>query len=150
MSGRMAAWRSLSRRDQRALIALACALPVVELSLRLRGMQRTASWLQRLLRPGSIHAPSAPELQGAERLAQLAAIAGPRVPVAARCLSQALLIQALLRRRGLDAQLQLGVRQGMQPLDAHAWVQLAGQALAQPSLQHRPLQRPTGSPAARH
>lgn len=147
MSGRVTAWRSLSRADRRALVGLACVLPVVEVSLRLLGVRRTSSWLTRLLRPGAFHAPSTPEMQRAERLAQLAAIAGPRVPVEAHCLSQSLLLQALLRRRGLDAQLQVGVRKGTQGLDAHAWVQLEGHALAQPSLLHSPLQRSARSRA---
>ncbi|HEX7374514.1 MAG TPA: lasso peptide biosynthesis B2 protein [Steroidobacteraceae bacterium] len=144
----MAAWRSLSGADRRSLAALACALPIVELSLRLLGARRTAAWLTRLLRPGGFHAPTAIELQQAERLARLAAIAGPRVPVAAHCLSQSLLVQALLRRRGLEAEVQVGVRKNPQGLDAHAWVQLAGRALAQTSLQHLPLQASSRGPTA--
>jgi hypothetical protein len=97
-----------------------------------------------------MHPPAAAELRQAERLAHLAAIAGRRGIVQARCLSQAMLVRALLRRRGLDAVLQVGVRKDRGQFDAHAWVELEGHTLAQAPVQHLPLQsRPQGSAALR-
>ena len=110
MPGRLAAWRALSGADQRRLLGLACGLPVVETSLQCIGAQRTASWLSRAIKPRAIHPPAAAELQQADRLAYLVAIAGRRGILQARCLSQAMLLRALLRRRGLDAVLQVGIR----------------------------------------
>jgi hypothetical protein len=150
MPGRLAAWRALTGTDQRRLLGLACGLPVVELSLRRLGARRTASWLSRAIRPRAIHPPDAAELQQADRLAHLAAIAGQRGILVARCLSQAMLVRALLRRRGLDAVLRVGVRKDAGQFDAHAWVELDGHTLAQAPLQHLPLQsRPQGSAALR-
>jgi hypothetical protein len=148
MPGRLAAWRALNGTDQRRLLGLACGLPVVELSLRRLGAQRTASWLSRAIKPRAIHPPAAAELQQADRLAHLAAIAGRRGVLEARCLSQAILVSALLRRRGLDAVLQVGVRKDAGQLDAHAWVELDGHTLAQAPLQHLPLQSRRRSSAA--
>jgi Transglutaminase-like superfamily len=148
MPGRLAAWRALNGTDQRRLLALACGLPVVELSLRCLGARRTASWLSRAIKPGAMHPPAAAERQQAERLAQLAAIAGRRGVLEARCLSQAMLVRAVLRQRGLDAVLQVGVRRDASQFDAHAWVELDGRTLAQMALQHLPLQPPARSPAA--
>ena len=150
MPGRLAAWRALSGADQRRLLGLTCGLPVVETSLRCIGAQRTASWLSRAIPPKAIHPPDAAELQQADRLAQLAAIAGRRGVLQARCLSQAMLVRALLQRRGLDAVLQVGVRKDGGQFDAHAWVELAGHTLAQAPVQHLPLQsRPQSSAALR-
>jgi hypothetical protein len=148
MPGRLAAWRALSGTDQRRLLGLACGLPMVELSLRCLGARRTASWLARAIRPTAIHPPTAADLQQAERLAGLAAIAGRRGPLDAHCLSQALLVRALLRRRGLDAVLQVGVHREAGQFDAHAWVELHSHALAQMDLQHLTLQPPTRRAAA--
>jgi hypothetical protein len=148
MPGRLAAWRALNGTDQRKLLGLACGLPVVELSLRYLGARRTASWLSRAIKPGAIHPPAAAELQQADRLAHLAAIAGRRGILEARCLSQAMLVRAVLRRRGLDAVLQVGVRRDAGQFDAHAWVELDGHTLAQVALQHLPLQSQPRSPAA--
>ena len=47
----------------------------------------------------------------------------------AACLSRSLTLWWLLRRRGIESQLRLGVRKGEQGLDAHAWVELAGQVV---------------------
>jgi hypothetical protein len=138
MSGRLAAWRVLSGADQRRLLGLACGLPLVEFSLRCVGAQRTASWLSRVIAPGATRHATSDGLRDADRLAQLGAIAGRRGIVTARCLSQALLVQALLRRRGLDAVLRVGVLKDDRNFDAHAWLELEGRALAQPSLQHVP------------
>jgi Transglutaminase-like superfamily len=145
MRGRLAAWRALNGTDQRRLLGLACGLPLVELSLRCLGARRTASWLSRAIKPRAIHPTAAAELQQADRLAHLAAIAGRRGILEARCLSQALLVRAVLRRRGLDAVLQVGVRKDSGQFDAHAWVELDGHTLAQVALQHLPLQPPPGT-----
>jgi hypothetical protein len=150
MPGRLAAWRALSGADQRRLLGLVCGLPVVETTLQCIGAQRTASWLSRAIKPKAIHPPAVAELQQADRLAHLAAIAGRRGILQAHCLSQAMLVRALLRRRGLDAVLQVGVRKDSGQFDAHAWVELDGQTLAQAPLQHLPLQsRPRSSAALR-
>jgi hypothetical protein len=148
MPGRLAAWRALSGAERRTLLGLACGLPVVELSLRCVGAQRTASWLSRAIRPAPSHPPTTAELQQADRLAHLVAIAGRRGVLRAPCLSQSLLVRALLRGRGLDAVLRLGVRKDGGELDAHAWIELDGNTLAQAPLQHVPLRPPPRSSAA--
>ena len=49
------------------------------------------------------------------------------------------LVESALRRRGLAAQLRLGTRTSEQRgLNAHAWVELEGVALAQSNLVHTP------------
>lgn len=57
------------------------------------------------------------------------ATAARRIP-AATCLTQALAAQYLLRRRGLEADLRIGVaRAAGEPLEAHAWVESRGQVV---------------------
>lgn len=138
MPGRLDAWRTLSRADKRALLGLVCALPVVELSLRGLGAQRTAAWLSRIVRPGTVHKATGDDFRDADRVAHLAAIAGRRGLLAARCLSQALLVRAMLRRRGLETVLRVGVLKDDRRFDAHAWLELEGRALAQSTLPHVP------------
>jgi hypothetical protein len=148
MPGRLSAWRALNGTDQRRLLGLACGLPVVELSLRRLGARRTASWLSWVIRPEPVQPATPAELEQAARLAYLVAIAGRRGILSARCLSQGLLVRALLRRRGLDAVLQVGVRKDAGQFDAHAWIELDGHTLAQAPLQHLPLQSRRRSSAA--
>ena len=79
-----------------------------------------------------------PALEHAERVAKLANIAGRRGVLHATCLPQALLVQWWLRRQGWDAKLKLGTRKQDGHFDAHAWVELDKQALAQKDLEHVP------------
>jgi len=82
-------------------------MPLVQLSLRVRGFTRTAGMLashsQR--RAGPADPPDAPP-----------------------CLGRSLVLWFLLRRRGIDAELVIGAgtpRGGELP--AHAWVEVAGE-----------------------
>jgi hypothetical protein len=111
-------------------LAFVLLLPLVDLSLRGAGLRRT----QRLL--GVDEDAAAPTVTpaaaaSAQRLAQLAAIAGRHGLYANTCLRQALAVQWWLRRRGLPSQLRIGARRNGETLDAHAWVELGGTPLAQ-------------------
>ena len=60
------------------------------------------------------------------RLGRLTRIAGRYVPANGSCLRQSLLVWWLLRRKGVPAELRIGVRK-QEGFAAHAWVELAGQ-----------------------
>ena len=49
-----------------------------------------------------------------------------RVVPGATCLTQALVAQALLERRGLPTRLQIGIRDKGQAMQAHAWLESFG------------------------
>jgi hypothetical protein len=56
------------------------------------------------------------------------------LPRGSRCLTQSLVLLALLARRGVAADLVIAVRPAVDPsLDAHAWVEVAGQPLLAPA-----------------
>ncbi len=131
-------WRQLSGVQKKQLVLLGVALPVTGGLIRMLGFKRTSALFERLGGQRSLHAATPQDLHDAEALAQLANIAGRRGPVQATCLRQAVLLQAWLRHRGLDAQLRIGVQKTAGAVDAHAWVELEGVPLAQPNLSHRP------------
>lgn len=134
-------WWQLPAGDRLTLLALMALQPALSLSLRLRGYKRTLEWVnaRSLHRQPRDATPS--ELVEAERLAQLANIAGRRGPLETTCLRQALAVHGLLRRRGLRPDLKLGVgRLTGQAADMHAWVELDGVPLAQPQLRHSAFQ----------
>lgn len=131
------------------LLVLMALQPMLSLSLRVQGYVRTRRMVEALGRHPAPHAASPGELATAERLAQLANIAGRRGPVATTCLRQALVVHGLLRRRGLQPELKLGVgRRPGQAADMHAWVELDGVPLAQPELRHRAFQAATSANTA--
>lgn len=113
------------------LAALAILLPAVDLHLRQRGLQATQRRLRRLRGNSAPRPTAASDIARAQQLARLAAIAGKRGLYANTCLRQALVVHWWLRRRGLPAELVIGAQPGAGELDAHAWVELQGVALAQ-------------------
>lgn len=109
-------------------------------ALRGFGYVRTRRWLECRSVAAARREPTAAELRDAENLAVLAEVAGRNGPVTATCLRQSLLLYWLLRRRGLDPALKLGVLKEPEAFLAHAWVELGGRALAQETLRHRPFE----------
>ena len=123
-------WWALSRDERRLLVGLVFLLPAIGLALRLLGFTRTT----RLLR-GSAGSTTARAEVGAEsqamavRLGQLVSIASRHGPYAATCLRQSLALSWLLRRRGLPAEVRVGVGKNDGRVLAHAWVELEGKVI---------------------
>jgi hypothetical protein len=94
-------------------------------ALRLLGLKRWQATLARWTRTaarGERTIPSA-AIREAPRLVHAAA---RRIVGADCCLPESLVLWALLRRRGLNPQLRLGVRRCDARLQAHAWVEHEG------------------------
>jgi hypothetical protein len=121
-TSRLRQFASLSRSQQRTLLASAAWMPLFALSLRLLGLARCQSLLYRT--------PMRPRLD-AMPLDQIRAI-GTAVNIAARhafparCLTRSLLLVWLLRRRGVRADLRIGVSTAGGSFRAHAWVECDG------------------------
>ncbi len=130
-------WLELDATERRSLAALMLALPLVGALLRVVGYRSTQRWIERRSPLPIARAPSQREMKRAKRLVQLAEIAGRRGPIVTTCLRQSLLVYWLLRRRGLDPKLRLGVREGGVVLDAHAWLELHGRSLETGNPAHR-------------
>jgi hypothetical protein len=145
MAGRIRGWLALTGSQRASLVAMMLALPSIAAALRLFGYQRTLQWLERV----SSHAGSQPggsgEFAAAQEVANLASIAGRHGAIKATCLRQSMLVYWLLRRRGLDPDIKLGVRKQDGVFDAHAWVELDGIALAQSDLVHQPFEFKQGT-----
>jgi hypothetical protein len=62
----------------------------------------------------------------AQRLGRLVNIASRHGPYSATCLRQSLALWWLLRRRGVTAELRIGVGKEEEQILAHAWVELHG------------------------
>lgn len=146
MTGRRNGWRSLTWSERGQLLLVTAALQLIHAALGLFGYQRTHKWLKRHSRHAAVRAASPADLRMANRLVHLAAIAGRHGPISATCLRQSLLLYWLLRRRGLQPCLRLGVRKQAEALDAHAWVELEGQPLSRTPIQHQAFTLPDREP----
>jgi hypothetical protein len=100
-----------------------CALMLLAVRVRLkaRGFGPSVAWAkaQALRASGPGLAP-----EEVERAAYHVAVAAAFFPGRAVCLEQSLALYLLLRRRGVPAELRIGVQ--VYPFYAHAWVELDG------------------------
>lgn len=130
-------WRQLPADERALALRLLWLLPLIDLSLRSAGFQRSRGWLSRFLPSEGVLLDVSPEsLADAQRLAWLARAVGARSPWRTSCLRQALAVWLLLRRRRLPAELKIGVVRRAPPFQAHAWVELAGVALDPAAAEH--------------
>jgi len=122
MARYLARFRTLSGADQRTLLTAAAWMPLFWLGLRFLSLPRFQARLQRSTVKRDA-AMSLPEIQALGELVNIAArhTLGPR-----SCLTRSLLLGWLLRRRGVESQLRIGVRLTAGVLDAHAWVECDG------------------------
>lgn len=137
MASRLRRWRALPPGERRDSFALFVLQPLVSAALRALGYRRTLALLA-ATSPETLRPSRHPDaLVDAHRLAELAKAVGRHGVIETSCLRQSLAVYWLLRRRGLQPQVKLGVgRVGNAPPDMHAWVELEGEALAQPGLRH--------------
>ena len=112
----------LPAADRRILIKAALLMPAVRLAILLAGLARVMAWID-----SAAVARREGTLQEVRTLARLVNIAATHVPLGATCLTRSVLLRWLLLRRGIDAQLRIGVRLAQGGLEAHAWVEFQGQ-----------------------
>jgi len=105
-------------------LVLQCALilPLTHIGLELLGLKRFFK-LTEGLTSLSRKTPKYPK-EEAHRDAQLFSAVARRFPLRLTCLERSTALCWLLRWRGVDAAVHLGVRKDLQSLDAHAWVQV--------------------------
>ena len=117
-------------RDRWLLGQAAVGLVTVEVLLAGAGFRRCQGALARLPRGRRRTWTDKEACAFATRLARLVALAARRGPTGSACLAQALVLWGLLRRRGIDAELRIGVVKADARLDAHAWVEVRGRAVS--------------------
>ena len=122
-------WNSLSKSDRGLLMSGFCLLPIVAASLKTIGLQRTQSWLV-----GNAPAPMLPVTAqtraNVRRAAQMVATAYRLHPVPSSCLPRTVVLWSLLQRRGIGADVRIGVRYNTQgQFESHAWLEWNGEVL---------------------
>jgi hypothetical protein len=137
MTRLLGSWLALPGADRRLAAGLALAMPIVAMMVSTLGVVRSKAVLDRLSRPEVFRAPDDRDFREAHRLSKISEAVGRRSLLRSTCLRQSLLVYMLLRRRGLDPSLEIGVLKNGVELDAHAWVSLAGVALGQ-TVRHVP------------
>ncbi len=104
-------------------------LAAADLALKTLGLRRSVRLARRLAKPaGAAALATAPRVvvDTAKQVATAAAF----YPGRAQCLEQSLALFLLLRRRGVPAELRIGVQPF--PFAAHAWVEHDGRPINEP------------------
>ncbi|MEX0907869.1 MAG: lasso peptide biosynthesis B2 protein [Gemmatimonadota bacterium] len=109
------------------LAACFALIALMDLVSRVLGMRRVLRLAHRLAGNGG--AGSDPRLS--DQIADRVATAAAFYPRRALCLEQSLALYVLLKRRGLAAELKLGVQ--ARPFYAHLWVESSGRAIREES-----------------
>jgi Transglutaminase-like superfamily len=121
-------WRKFWRlpADEKSLFLTALILlPAVRLGLFTLGLRRVRAALS-LGRSGNCDSAGLDEMQlrGARRAARLVAVAAQFA--GGTCLPRAIVLSYFLDRRGIRAELRIGVRKDERGIEAHAWVEAGG------------------------
>jgi hypothetical protein len=122
--------RHLSWRQRWILVQSLALLPLIALGMRLLGFKRIQTLVSSFVtaaRPGI--EDQAAVISRARGVAKLVGAAARNGLYRATCLPQSLTLWWLLRRRGIDSQLRIGVRKVAGELEAHAWVEFQGQVI---------------------
>jgi len=131
MTHRIKRLMTLSLSDWQILFSASFLLPAVALSLKFFGLKQTQSIItQHTETLISISEPTHQKLQEAKNIARLVHICAKFGPYRANCLKQALVLWYYLKKKGIPSRLHIGIRRNQnQLLDAHAWLECAGQPL---------------------
>jgi len=107
-------------------------LPIVSLSLRLRGFRSTQASLQKRIARGAggdCHLSDAAKAAAIDLTAREVRSAAYRTLGGATCLERSLALWWLLGRQGIASSLRIGTRKNEAKFEAHAWVECDGVAL---------------------
>lgn len=124
---RLRRFLSLSPADRRLVVQAAVVLLVATVGVRLLSLERLRAIVARVSRPSGTKTRR--DAAFPARTGWAVATASAFVP-GATCLTQALVVQLLLERRGYEARLRIGIARGAeQALRGHAWVEHDGVAI---------------------
>jgi hypothetical protein len=110
---------SLSGDHRWLLLKSFCMLAWVRIGLRWRGYAAMRAWADR----PQCCAVATLTVEQASALGQVVNLAARHSPFTVTCLPRSLWLQRVLRERGLDSELCIGVKLGHDGFAAHAWVE---------------------------
>lgn len=122
--------RDLARPQRRFAVRALIALPVADRLVRRRSYAAAERWCAKtLVLRGTSATSLGPDDVG---VAFQMAIAALR-PLGISCMPQAAVLRSLLRSAGFDAQTRFGVHRTPEGIEAHAWVEVDGKPVNEPT-----------------
>jgi hypothetical protein len=133
---RLRRFSALERPARGLFLRAATLLPLISLSLRLRGFRKTQTFLQKFVSRHSHPADTSASII-ADLTARMVRAAVRNSPGHPTCLDESLALWWLLGRQGVRSDLRIGVRKDGEKFEAHAWVERDGVALNEPEAKHQ-------------
>lgn len=133
---RLRRFSALERPARVLFLRAAALLPLVSLSLRLRGFRKTQAFLQKFLSLPS-HSTDISASSRADLTVRMVRAAVRNSLGHPTCLDESMTLWWLLERQGIGAELKVGVRKDGEKFEAHAWVERDGVALNEPESKHK-------------
>lgn len=122
---RLCKFLHLNKRDRRLLVSAALVLGTIRLGLCLLPFQTLRRLLARMTQTTT--ELQKPNQASVGRVVWAVEVVSRYMPGGVKCLARALATQVLLGRRGLRAELRIGVAKSERgQLEAHAWVESQG------------------------
>jgi Transglutaminase-like superfamily len=124
----------LSSRDRGTVMEAAAVTVATRAGLRVFGYRRWHAILAKLApsRKSDFRSSSV-LLSLTSRLERLAGSAARHLPIRATCLERSIALWWVLRRQGVEAEVQIGARKQGERFEAHAWVECGGAVLGDTS-----------------
>lgn len=124
-------YRRLPKPERTLFLQAAVVLPLVTSGLRLRGFGRVQQKLARIAGRSSRSDRPEPTAVDVATVAALVERAATKGLLRANCLERSLVLWFLLRRKGIETDLRVGVRKASetQPAMFHAWIEHEGRVI---------------------
>ena len=136
MWARLRRFSALSRPAKGLFLRAVVLLPLLSVSLRLRGFGATQRFLQKFITPRKSGLPVTAAESCAALTSRMVLAAARNSPIPSSCLERSLSLWWLLARQGIATQFRIGVRKDGEKFAAHAWVERDGVAIDEPEAQH--------------
>ncbi len=129
---RIAQLRALSLYEWWVMLTAMMLLPVVALSLRIAGFNKTRDFMSHLFpTQSSQRSLDVIKIEKANITARMISIAARYGPYRANCLKQSLVLWWLLARQDISSEIRFGVQKTPgESFGAHAWVECDGESFS--------------------
>jgi len=136
MWAKLRRFSALPRAAKRDFVQAALLMPLIRVSLRLRGFRATQESLQSRVGGGAAGLSEASAADETKQVCRMVVAAARYSPISSTCLERSLTLWWLLARRGIATQLRIGARKSGDKFEAHAWVERNGEAIGEPEGTH--------------
>jgi hypothetical protein len=136
MWARLRRFSALPRPAKGLFLRAVVLLPLLTVSLRVRGFGATQRFLQKFITPKKNVLPVTAFGSCAALTSRMVLAAARNSPIPSSCLERSLSLWWLLARQGMTTQFRIGVRKDGEKFAAHAWVECDGAAIGEPESSH--------------